>query len=89
MDLAHDMRHAESAVAQPDVYALDSACEVESEQLGSASGHLGSNQQASDFAGVLLPQFVVCGKKVFPSHQRIGKDTSFKLFLVLTTYFYN
>lgn len=59
------MRHTESAVAGPDVNAFGSACGVESEQLGSGSGHLGSNQPESDFAGVLLSELVVCGKQFF------------------------
>ncbi len=65
LDLAHDVRHAEFAVAEPDVYAFPSACEVESERLGPGSGHLGCNQQESDFAGVTLFQLVVCEEKSF------------------------
>lgn len=62
------MRHAESAVAEsPQMLMLLvlPACGVESEQLGSGSGHLGSNQQASDFVGVLLFKLLVCGKLFF------------------------
>lgn len=53
------MRHAESAVAEPDVNHFSSSCGVESEPLGSGPGYLGSDQQASDFAGSLPPAFIV------------------------------
>lgn len=49
-----DVRHAESAVAEPDVNNFGSSCGVESEPLGPGPGYLGSDQQASDFAGSLL-----------------------------------
>lgn len=72
--LTHDVREAESAVAEPDVNAFGSLCGVESEPLGSGPGYLGSNQQASDFAGNLRSKLLVWIKKkktAFPLHLRV------------------
>lgn len=71
--------------AQPDVAAFGSACGVGSQRLGSNSGHLGSDRRASDFAGVLLSESVVClSGTVFRSVYVLTLEGGKKAFLSLS-----